>query len=94
MVGLIGLLETGVRKVVANRGEETTTSSFVAWVKTVLAIPLTQCIHMTAVLLAIFRKQVAWRGVTYHVRGPWDVRMVGYKPYEQPADSVDSNVSL
>lgn len=95
MVALIAILESGVRKVVANRGEAIGKSpTLTAWIKTVLAIPLTQGIHMTAALLAIFRKRVAWRGITYHVRGPWDVRMVGYEPFEQQAESVDSNVSL
>ena len=45
-------------------------------------------------LLAMFRRRVAWRGVTYQIDGPWDIRMLDYRPYEQPSPSAESNLSL
>jgi hypothetical protein len=59
-----------------------------------LTVPLTQGIHMLAELLAIFKRTVAWRGVTNCVRGPWDIRMIRYCPVEQPAQAAASNMSL
>jgi hypothetical protein len=94
MIGLIKLLDNSVRHVVASRDEPVWKFSTLAWAKMIPAILLTQCVHMVAVLLAIFRKRVKWRGVTYLVRGPWDVQMLDYQPYEQPSRSADSNLSL
>jgi cellulose synthase/poly-beta-1,6-N-acetylglucosamine synthase-like glycosyltransferase len=94
MIELLGLLERGVRHVIRRRDEKLHHFSFVARLKMLVAIPLTQAIHLIAVLLAMFRRRVAWRGVTYHVRGPWDVEMVGYRPFDQSAEAPDSNKSL
>ena len=94
LIPLLEMMERGVCHVVRRRGEEVHYFPFLVRLKALIAIPLTQCVHLTATLLAIFRRHVAWRGVTYHVRGPWDVRMVGYQPFEQPTESMDSNTSL
>jgi hypothetical protein len=58
------------------------------------AILLTQWMHMTAVWLAMLKRHVTWRGATYRIAGPWDVRLVDYRPFEQRAESAGSNMSL
>ena len=84
MMGLIGLLEAGVRHVIRRRGELPLKFGWPMVLRLPIAIPLTQLIHFLAVLLAMFRRHVAWRGVVYEVRGPWNIRMLNYKPFEQP----------
>ncbi len=94
MLFLVGWLEVTVRRSVRGHGDRTDWMSFATLAKLVLALPLTQMVHLIAVLLAQFRRYVAWRGVTYHVRGPWEIRMVGYVPFEQPSQPAGSNTSL
>lgn len=91
---LICVMERAVRRVVRERGEETVSFSVPACLRMLIAIPLTQGIHFVAVLFAMLRRKVAWRGVTYHVRGPWQVEMLDYKPFEQKAFAQDGNTSL
>jgi len=91
---LICVMECAVRHVVRERGEETMSFSPGAGLRMLIAIPLTQGIHFVAVLFAIFRRKVAWRGVTYHVRGPWEVEMLDYKPFDQQTLAQDGNTSL
>jgi hypothetical protein len=55
---------------------------------------LTQGVQFIAVLLAMFRRQVAWRGVTYQMAGPWQIRMVGHVPFQQPLAAQENNTSL
>ncbi len=94
LIVLLEMMERGVRRVIRHRGEQVHRFPWSVRLKTLVAIPLTQTVHLIAVMMAVFRRHVAWRGVTYHVRGPWDIRMVGYQPFEQPTESVDSNTSL
>lgn len=91
---LICVMERAIRRVVRDRGEETMTFSVGACLRILVAIPVTQMIHFLAVLHAMFRRKVAWRGVTYHVRGPWEVEMLDYKPFDQEALVQDGNTSL
>jgi len=94
MAGLMGLLEASVRNVVRKRGEPVGRFSPVTWIRAVLAIPMAQGIHFVAVMLAMFRKEVAWRGVTYRIRGPWEIHLVAYQPYRMKRRETDANTSL
>lgn len=94
LVLLLSLIEGGVRNQVGGRGEEPFAYPLRAYLKMLSAVPLTQAIYMVAVLMAIFRCHVSWRGVTYRIRGPWDVQMVQYQPFDQAAQPRDTNTSL
>jgi hypothetical protein len=94
MLLVVGWMEVSVRRSVRAHGEPATWLAPRTLVRLLLALPLTQIVHCVAVLLAIFRRQVAWRGVTYCVRGRWNVRMAGYVPYQQPVRPAESNTSL
>ena len=94
MAGLMALLEGSVRKVVGRRGESVGRFSPLTWSRAVLSIPLAQGIHLVAVLLSMFRREVSWRGVTYRIRGPWDIRLVAYQPYRMKHRDPDTNTSL
>ncbi|MGE0607024.1 MAG: glycosyltransferase family 2 protein [Pirellulales bacterium] len=94
MLLLLALIETGVRRVIRTRGEAVHQFSPGEWLKIIAAIPLTQAVYLAAVLLAMFRSTVAWRGVIYEIRGPWDIRLIQYRPYEQATPTANANVSL
>ena len=58
------------------------------------AVPLTQCIHMIAVLLAGFRNKVTWRNITYLIRDPYDIEITKEGELGVAADAENSNYSL
>lgn len=88
------LLEYGVRRVVAARGESTAWMSPIKLLKLPLVIPLAVIVHFAAVMLASLRQRVEWRGVTYQVNGPYDIQIVGERPFDESAQPVEQNVSL
>ena len=49
--------------------------------------------YALALFSASLCRTVHWRGVTYRIRGPWNVQLVEYRPY-QPAKAVDARISI
>jgi hypothetical protein len=62
--------------------------------RTLLAVPLTHLVYVACLASASLLRKVGWRGITYRFRGPWDVHMVEYRPYEPARKSRDRNASL
>jgi cellulose synthase/poly-beta-1,6-N-acetylglucosamine synthase-like glycosyltransferase len=83
MCSMVGMLEHSVRKSLARRKEFN--CKWMNW-STLLKIPiafvLAHAIHFIAVLLANQLQQVTWRGVTYRLRGPWDIELQTDGPFE------------
>jgi hypothetical protein len=74
MLVLLAAMECGARRVVRRQGEETAwVSPRVLW-RLTPALVLTEIVYLVATVAAHFQQYVVWRGVTYHVRGPWEVR--------------------
>ena len=48
--------------------------------RVLVAIPLTVAIHVAAVFAATWKRRFTWRGVTYLVKKPWDVRWKTEEP--------------
>lgn len=94
MLAMFVLLELVVRRVVRARGESTAWLTPLKALKLLLAMPLTMCVHFAAVVLATFRQRVVWRGVTYQIDSPFEVRIIGDRPYDQLAQPGEPNVSL
>jgi hypothetical protein len=44
------------------------------------AAPLAVCMFTAALLPALVRRTVNWRGVTYRIRRPWQVELLSYRP--------------
>ncbi|MEH1872510.1 glycosyltransferase [Nostoc sp.] len=63
-------------------------------IKMLIAIPLTQWVYGLAMLSSLWVSTVTWRGVSYRVQGPWNVRLVEYRPYQWLDQPIDSKVSL
>ncbi|REK24895.1 MAG: glycosyltransferase family 2 protein [Planctomycetota bacterium] len=77
MFATIMLLEFSVRRSIRAAGEE------VAWLTPIKlwrifwALIVAQTIQAMALLLSIFRRRVAWRGLVLEVNGPYDIRLLG-----------------
>jgi hypothetical protein len=60
------------------------------WARLVLAVPLAHVVAAAAAVAALVCRRVLWRGVTYHIRGPWDVKMEHYRPFAATVEEVAS----
>lgn len=58
------------------------------------AVPLAHLVYLACLASATLLRQVGWRGVTYRFRGPWDVRMLEYHPFQAAGDGADRMSSL
>ena len=90
--GLV-LLEKRIRSILRSNGEEVTTLSPTGFLRLILALPLTLVVTHLASVSSIFARKIQWRGITYDIRGPFDVTMREYTPFEQPVES-DENRSI
>jgi cellulose synthase/poly-beta-1,6-N-acetylglucosamine synthase-like glycosyltransferase len=94
MGGLFAMMEFAVRRVVRARGESTAWLSPTKLLMLAPSFVVTLLTHFTAVMLAVFHRRVVWRGVTYQIDSPYDVRILDDRPYEAAAPPAESKVSL
>jgi hypothetical protein len=45
-----------------------------------VAVSLVQILHAAAVVWAWRVKRITWRGITYEIKGPWEIRRTNYCP--------------
>jgi hypothetical protein len=57
-------------------------------------VPLAHLVYLASLVSAALLRKVDWRGITYEFRGPWDVRMVRYRPYEPAGKASGGSASL
>jgi cellulose synthase/poly-beta-1,6-N-acetylglucosamine synthase-like glycosyltransferase len=86
-------IEVGVRRIAESRGETVGQWTPSRLVKLVSAIPVTQVIYPIILLSTVLVRHIQWRGVTYQVTGPWQVRLVEYRPYPQHTWSAHPHTS-
>jgi cellulose synthase/poly-beta-1,6-N-acetylglucosamine synthase-like glycosyltransferase len=91
---LMLVLELGIQKVIRSNDQPTTKLSATTVIKMLIGIPLTQWIYGLALLSSLWISTVTWRGVAYRVSGPWNIRLVEYRPYQWLDQPVDNKVSL
>ncbi len=84
------ILESQVRGIVELKGEILPSFEAITVFKVLLALPLTQIVYALALTSAMFMRQVEWRGITYEIKGPWDIKLVKYQPYTATETSVNS----
>jgi cellulose synthase/poly-beta-1,6-N-acetylglucosamine synthase-like glycosyltransferase len=77
---LISIWERAVRRKLMMRQEVLPQMSAIAFGKLMLAIPVTQFILAIALLQTVLTRQVEWRGITYQIKGPWDIKLLEYFP--------------
>jgi cellulose synthase/poly-beta-1,6-N-acetylglucosamine synthase-like glycosyltransferase len=84
-VGLLWLmliLEQGVQQNTRDRNQPRARISFITIIKLLIGIPLTQWIYGLGLLSTLGMSTVKWRGVSYRISGPWNIRLVEYQPYK------------
>lgn len=88
------ILEYKVRGIVQQKGDTLPLVNLSTIFKVLLVLPLTQIVYALALTSAMCMRQVEWRGITYQIKGPWDIKLIKYQPYTYAEKSVDSMVSL
>ena len=94
MLLFLAPMEVGVRRVVGARGEPTNWLAATTAAKLLPAVPLTQTIYSVVLISAILVRRVEWRGVSYQIDGPWEIRLIEYAPYEASHATADAMASL
>ena len=79
---LINVWQQAVREKLTLRHESLPNLSPVTFLKFIVAVPLTQLVCAIALWQAMLTQQVEWRGITYQVKGPWDIKLLEYFPYQ------------
>lgn len=75
-------MELAMRKIADSRGEISNWLSPAGKLKCLAAMPLTQVVYPLALASSIFLRRTVWRGITYHIHGPQEIRMEKYQPYQ------------
>ncbi|NDJ20578.1 glycosyltransferase [Nostoc sp. B(2019)] len=91
---LMLIVERGIQQVIRLNDQPMTELSAVTIIKMLIGIPLTQWVYGLALVSSLWISTVTWRGVSYRVKGPWNIRLVEYRPYQWLDQPVDSKVSL
>jgi glycosyltransferase involved in cell wall biosynthesis len=94
MLALLAMMEGCVRRIARRKGETTKWINAPTLLKIIPAILLTQFIYNKAMISMFFMRLIAWRGVHYEVRGPWQVRLVEYRPFGTDDGPGDVTASL
>ena len=71
-----GLLESRVRRMMRRRGEVVTPIPIHYFWRLPFAVLLAQLVVCYAILVSRFMRRMSWRGVTYQIDGPFNVRLI------------------
>jgi hypothetical protein len=74
---LLVILERLARRLMNGRAE----AACRLGLKLFAGIPLSQALTPLMFLRSLFTREIGWRGITYDVRGPWNIHMRQYQPY-------------
>jgi len=91
---MLALLEASARRIAKDRGESVDWLGWRGALHTLWAIPLTQLIYAASLFSACFTRHVEWRGVTYHIGGPWQIKLLKYEPLQGESQSDARQNSL
>ena len=94
LIGLISLWEKVFRRVTQNRyclAHPVLSASL--YVRLLLALPLTLLCSASTLVSCMFMRKVSWRQVTYQIDGPYDIKVLKYKPY-QYSNQKNQNLSI
>ena len=81
LVVLINIWQQAIEEKLLLRDELLPNLSLIHLLKLITVIPLTQLVCAIALWQAMLTQQVEWRGITYQVKGPWDIKLLQYFPY-------------
>jgi hypothetical protein len=96
--GTLPMMERGIRNKLRERNEALKPWTFGTIWRTLVAIPLTQMVYISALFWLHFMKRVEWRGVWYEIRKDKTVELTEYIPYgeikKEVLSQVDETISL
>lgn len=93
-LGALVTLEAAVRDVARRRGDTDMTTPPTFWLKMPFVVMLAIAVHTSGAILATVRNRVAWRGVTYVIRNPFDVYIETDEIPVDDGQTAEANVSL
>ena len=88
--GTLPIMERGIRNKLRERNEPLKPWTFGTIWRTLVAIPLTQCVYISALFWLHFMKRVEWRGVWYEIGKDKTVKMIEYIPYAEVKNAANS----
>ncbi|MEC4819297.1 MAG: glycosyltransferase family 2 protein [Scytonema sp. PMC 1069.18] len=88
------ILEQAVQPILCNHNHPTTKFTIPTLIRMFVALPLTQWVYGLAMFFSLWMSKVNWRGVTYCVSRPWDIRLIEYRPYQLHDEPGDRQVSI
>ncbi len=94
MLLLLVLMEGSVRRIVRSRGEATNWLTINIMLKFPPAIAWTQILYPKVMISMFFMRLINWRGICYQVSGPWQIRLLEYRPYKNNNNPTDARASL
>jgi hypothetical protein len=87
-------LDLCVRRVIREQGESAPT----VWSRQLMQLPIAMLIagwvHVWAAVAATVRRKVIWRGVTYEIRGPSNIRLVDDLALVNVGNTVEGSTAL
>jgi cellulose synthase/poly-beta-1,6-N-acetylglucosamine synthase-like glycosyltransferase len=94
LVMLMLFLEMNIQPIVRSQGKPVMQLSWPLIFKMFVGMPLTQWVYGLAMFRSFDMPTVHWRGVTYEVEGPWQIRLTEYRPYQTGNQPSDRQISL
>ncbi|NET02801.1 MAG: glycosyltransferase family 2 protein [Sphaerospermopsis sp. SIO1G1] len=91
---LMLIMESGVREILRSQNQFTPQISINTILKMWIVIPFTQWIYGLAILSSLWISKTAWRGLTYRIKSPKDIRLIEYHPYQWLDQPIDPKISL
>ena len=86
--GTLPIMERGIRNKLRERNEPLSPWTWSKALRMLIAVPLTQCVYISALFWLHFMKKVEWRGVWYEIGKDKSVRMIEYIPYVEVQKDV------
>lgn len=94
LVLLMLLMEISIHHILRNQGKKIPKLSPLIILKMLIAIPLTQWIYGLIILSSLWTSSITWRGLTYRIQGPENIRLIEYRPYQWLDQPIDPKASL
>ena len=89
-IGFLFHLDRTVAGMVSPRGEPQRWWSVATAIKIFLIAPLVQFVFLAGLYRAAVTRKVNWRGIEYEIDGPFNVRMLEYRPYGEKRAANES----
>ncbi|MFO1064397.1 MAG: glycosyltransferase family 2 protein [Pirellulales bacterium] len=90
---MVGWLHRIAAASIRSRGVECPSGSAAVWLMMPAAIVLTHVVYFACLVKAAIAKRVTWRGISYRIRGPYDIEIEEYRVFRS-RESGDEHASI